>query len=100
MYYVTFPTEKEALRISNGLLEEKLIACYNLFPMNSGFWWEDKIDHAIELVAVFKTCLELEENIEQYISAQHSYEIPCIIRSVVRVNNSYGKWIHESVIKI
>jgi periplasmic divalent cation tolerance protein len=97
MFYVTFPNEKEALYVSRMLLEDKLIACYNLFPMNSGFWWEGTIDNAIELVAVYKTDKSLEKRIEQLILQNHSYEVPCIIRSTVKVNTSYGQWIQEAV---
>jgi periplasmic divalent cation tolerance protein len=97
MFYVTYPNEKEALKISNMLLESNLIACYNLFPMNSGFWWKGAIDQAIELVAVYKTIVDHESHVEALISQNHSYDVPCIIRSCVNVNDSYGLWVQQNV---
>lgn len=98
MFYVTFPDEQEALSISNFLLENKKIACFNLFPMKSGYWWEGELDQAMEMVAVYKTMIKLEKEVEAYILQRHSYDIPCIIRSIVQANHAYAKWVEKSVI--
>ena len=65
--YVTIPTKDLALSISQTLLEKKLIACANLFPVTSVYTWEDNIEQGDELVMILKTFEHLYEVIQQEI---------------------------------
>jgi len=42
--YITNPTKKEAEKIARHLLEKHLIACANIFPIESFYWWKKKIE--------------------------------------------------------
>ncbi len=43
LFYVTCKDKQEAESIAKTLLEEKLVACANIFPeMESFFWWKQK----------------------------------------------------------
>jgi len=44
--YITAPSLDEAEKIARRLLEKKIAACVNIFPIKSFFWWEGKIESA------------------------------------------------------
>jgi len=93
MLYVTCADEKEAMALGELLLQERLIACVNVFPMSSAFWWQGTLDKAREWVAIMKTRPSLVTSVEQAIKAHHSYQTPCIIRWLVEANPEYEAWI-------
>ena len=53
---ITAKDKKEAVKIAQGLLEAKLIACANIIDgVQSLFWWQGKIDSSKEVLLVLKT---------------------------------------------
>ena len=63
--YITNPTKDEAKMIAKHLLEKKLIACANIFPINSLYWWKDKIADENEFALIVKTTEENFKNLTQ-----------------------------------
>lgn len=96
--YITHPTEAEAQRISQHLLEKRLIACANYFPITSAFWWQAAIQNEQEWVSIVKTTLEKYESVKKEVEKIHPYDIPCILKIQVEANNAYEQWIQDSVI--
>ena len=97
--FSTVSSEEEAKKITQTLLEEKIVACVNIIPsVESHFWWEGKIDTAKEMLLIIKT---LEKNIPfvtKRIKELHSYKVPEIIAvSIIGGNNEYLRWIGESI---
>ncbi len=91
----TFANKKEAQRIGKELLNKKLIACYNLVPVESAYWWKGKIEEANEILMIMKTNKNFSE-VEKFILEHHSYDIPEIITVEPKsVNKKYLKWIEE-----
>jgi periplasmic divalent cation tolerance protein len=41
--YITNPSKKEAKRLAKHLIEKRLIACANIFPIESLYWWKNKL---------------------------------------------------------
>lgn len=97
LIYITFPSETQAQTISDTLVEQKLVACANIFPIASTFWWQGQIDHEAEWVAIVKTMPEHWEAVEKTVCALHPYEVPCLLRIPVTANEAYAQWIKESV---
>lgn len=91
--YITHPDEATARRISEHLLNERLVACANIFPITSAYWWQGAIQHENEWVSVVKTRLDLEKKLEAAVQKIHPYEVPCILRFEVRANEGYEDWI-------
>ncbi len=96
-FYITHPDEATARRIADHLLQERLIACANIFPVGSAYWWDGAIQHESEWVSVVKTSIGLEEHLEAVVEAIHPYDTPCIMRVESRANAAYEKWIRDSV---
>ena len=93
--YTTYPNIEEAKKITSHLLQKKIIACANFFPITSSFWWKGKIENSKETVALLKTKKENWEIVKSEIKKIHSYEVPCIIKMDVEANQDYEKWINE-----
>jgi len=91
--YVTHKNQEEADKVVDYLLEKKLIACANFFPVNSVYQWEGKIERSGEVVSLIKTRKENFEIVRDEILNIHPYETPCILKLDAEVNDSYGKWI-------
>lgn len=99
LLYVTHPSKPEADRISIGLLNEKLIACANYFPVDSVYHWEGRVNRVQEVVTLYKTVSSNIDKIREYIEKNHKYEIPCIMKvAEVNANESYEKWVQEQLI--
>ena len=89
---------EEAREIAKGLLQEGLIACASIVqPVESWFVWKDKIETVQEVQLLLKTALEKYGAVEQWIVANHSYEVPEIIAlPVERGLKSYLDWIENT----
>lgn len=93
--YITHPDEQTARRIADQLLQQRLIACVNIFPIESAYWWQGAIQRDGEWVSLVKTRIDLETQLEAVVRAAHPYEMPCILRFEVRANADYEHWVAE-----
>lgn len=93
--YVTHSSEFEAKKIWDFLLEKKLIACYNLFPISSSYWWNWNIENSNEFVTLLKTKTSNWEIVKEEIKNIHPYKIPCIMKTKVEANKEYENWIEN-----
>jgi periplasmic divalent cation tolerance protein len=93
--YVTCPDRGQALAIARSLIDERLIACANIFPgMTSLYRWEGEVHEAEEVVLVLKTSMPLVEPVIQRVKVLHSYTCPCVaVLPVTGGNPDYLAWI-------
>ena len=99
--YVTARDESEAKKIAQTLVEEKLAACANIFPIFSIYRWNDAIEKSPEAALILKTRADVADAAVARIKALHSYEVPCIV--VWQIESGYApylQWIDESTKKI
>jgi len=99
MIYITAKNNSEAKKISNFLLEKKLVACVNIIPkIESMYWWKGKIEKNSESAIVAKTESSLVDSVVSAVKRVHSYELPCILAvPIEKGNEDYLKWIGEVV---
>lgn len=96
LIYTTHKNLEEAQKITSPLLNNKLIACVNFFPITSQYQWKGKIETSTEITAILKTRTENWNKVKEYIEQNHPYETPCIIKlAEVEANESYSSWIHS-----
>ncbi len=96
--YITAGSMDEAKSIGRVLVEERLAACVNIFPITSIYRWKDNIEEAGEFVMLVKTVADKVKDIEKRVKQLHSYEVPCIISfKLDSGSEDYLKWIGESV---
>ena len=97
--YITCKNKSEAEKIANHLLKNKLIACANIFPINSLYKWKGKLQKDKEYVLLAKTLKSKAKEVEKEVKKIHSYDIPCIIKKEVTANKEYMRWIKNEVKK-
>lgn len=96
--YITAGDMEEARKIGKALVEERLAACVNIFPITSIYRWKDNIEEAHEFGIMVKTRTEKVKDIENKVKEIHSYEVPCVVSfRMERGSEDYLKWIDESV---
>jgi len=96
--YVTAGDEEEAKKLARELLESKLVACVNMFPIKSMYWWEGKIEEEKEVGMILKTKAERFKELRERIKETHSYETPCICAFAVDDGlKEYFDWIESSL---
>ena len=96
--YITAGDMEEARKIGKKLVEERLAACANIFPITSVYRWKEKIEEADEFGIIVKTKTDKVNAIEKRVKEIHSYEVPCIVSFRMEGGSAgYLKWIEESV---
>lgn len=93
--YITYPSKEEAKKVVSHLLDRKLIACGNIFPITSAYWWNAKIENSDEFVSIVKTRKKNWRKVESEVKRVHSYELPCIMKIDVSANKEYEEWINS-----
>jgi periplasmic divalent cation tolerance protein len=93
LVYITNPTKRVAEKIAKILLEKKLIACANIFEIESFYWWQKKIERAKEFVLVGKTIEKNYKKIKKDVEKIHPYKIPCILKIKAEANEKYLNWL-------
>ena len=95
LVYITCGDEKEAVKISKHLLEKRLIACSNIFPIRSMYHWKGKMQNHKESAILAKTTEKNYNKIKNEVSKMHSYDVPCILKINAEANERYNKWVRE-----
>lgn len=96
--YITAGDMAEARMIGRKLVEERLAACANIFPITSIFRWKGGIDEANEFGIIVKTRSDKVKEIEKRVKELHSYEVPCVVSFKIEEGSAqYLNWIDESV---
>lgn len=92
LVYITCKDKKEAIKIASKLLEKKMIACANIFPITSVFKWKGKIQNTKEFVLLVKTNKPFSRIISE-VKKIHSYDLPCILEIEVKANSPFERWV-------
>ena len=95
--YVPCANEEEARKIGKALVEKKLAACANYFPINSIFEWKGKLEESGEVLLLIKTTDERWEAVKEEVKKMHSYEVPCIMKIDAEANKEYADWVNGQV---
>jgi periplasmic divalent cation tolerance protein len=97
LVYITASSKKEAKKIAEVLVSEKLAACCNIFKIDSLYWWRGKIKKGGEYGIFTKTKKSLVERIIKRVKEVHSYSVPCIISfNIEKGSKDFLNWIEKS----
>ena len=87
--------KKNACKIADLLLREKLIPCVTFKNIESHFWWKGEINKSKEVQLIIKCKEENINKVCEKISESHSYEVPEIIYFPVSANKNYHHWVNS-----
>lgn len=95
---VTVASLAEGKAIATKLIEDKLAACVNLFPLDSIYLWQGKINQDQEYQLIIKTHLSKFDELAATIKTLHSYEVPEIIAlPIIAGSKTYLDWLGASL---
>ncbi len=96
----TLHKKAEALRIGKGLLQSRLVACYNLLPIESAYWWKGEIIDEHETMMFLKTQAKDYDMVSEYIKKESGYEVPDIFSlQTDNVHPAFKNWVNTETDK-
>ena len=94
MVYFAAKDMTDAARIARHLLDRRLIACANVFPVRSLYRWRGKVRDETEAVAICKTRKSAVRRAIAEAKKVHPYEVPCIVSyDTSSALAAYAAWI-------
>lgn len=95
----TTAEKKDAEMLARAALERRVAACVQIQgPIDSRYWWNNRIESASEWAVVIKTLADRYEALEALILELHPYDQPEIIATaIVGISPGYLKWLSEQV---
>ena len=92
--YTTIAGEDAARDLASALLEERLIACANVFPVWSMFHWEGSVQSESELVMLLKSTEDQVPALMKRVPELHPYEVPCVeVFRAMEVHPAFHQWL-------
>jgi periplasmic divalent cation tolerance protein len=92
--YVTCPDRDSARRIARALLERRLVACANLFPVESMYSWEGALREEAEVAMLLKTRRDRVREVVRAVGELHPYENPCVVAlEIAEGARAYLAWV-------
>ena len=93
------PDKESAKHIAGRLVERRLAACVQLFPIESVYLWQEKICYEGEVLLLIKSKTALFGEITAAIRESHTYEVPEIIQIPITDGlPGYIKWIDDCTV--
>jgi periplasmic divalent cation tolerance protein len=95
--FTTTANSEEAERLSTGIVESRLGACVQILPpMTSIYFWEGEMRKESENLLLIKTSKGKYDELEKYILANHTYDVPEIVAiSAEKVSAGYLSWMKD-----
>jgi periplasmic divalent cation tolerance protein len=90
---VTHPAEG-AEAFARRLVEQRVAACVNLFPVRSVYRWRGEVQADPEVLLVVKTTAARTAELEALLAAAHPYDVPeLVLLAPEHVEASYLGWL-------
>lgn len=97
LVYITIPQREEALALAHLLVEKHLAAGVNIVPgIESIYHWQGQVRQHGEYLLLAQTTADRFSQLEQAVSAVHSYEVPCIVAvPLSAASATFAQWIEH-----
>jgi periplasmic divalent cation tolerance protein len=95
----TCPAVEAAEALAEQVVEARLAACVQVLPrMTSIYWWEGEVQRESEYLLLIKTLPEKWDELREFISSNHSYDVPEIISfASEHVSELYDRWLAQEL---
>ena len=87
----------EAKSLAEKIVSAKLAACVQILPqITSVYFWEDRMQSEAESLLLIKTLPDKYDELQTFITANHSYEVPEIVAiDAEKVSEPYLAWMSD-----
>ena len=100
LVYSTFPDKATAVTTARALLEERLVAGANLWPLESHFRWQGKIEQRQECAILFQAERRFYKRIEARLKQLHPDTVPQIVTWRIKDGSEpFLKWIMDETVR-
>ncbi len=97
--YTTCVDKNEAETLGKLIIDKKLGACVDYWPINSMYNWKGALRHLSQVMLSIATFENHLEDVNDLISKHHSYSVPMIAGvDVRRINRAYREWMMAEVV--
>jgi periplasmic divalent cation tolerance protein len=94
----TVGTKQFANDLAHSIVSARLAACVQLQAVQSVYRWKGEVCNEPEWLLAIKTTERRYAELEQHIRANHSYEMPEIVRlPIAGGSHEYLGWVSECV---
>ena len=94
LLYSTFPTSMHAHRTARILVEERLVACCNIFGGGESIYrWEDALTTSTEHYMLCKTTPEHAAAASARIASLHPHQCPAILTLETQAFEPFAAWV-------
>jgi periplasmic divalent cation tolerance protein len=93
----TVPDKKAGIKIVKLLLKEKLVSCCQIIgPVESHYWWKDRIEKGKEWLIFIKCKRKNFKKVERKIKENHPYKVAEIISfEISNLSGEYASYLEE-----
>ena len=97
--YTTCEKTEEAEKLAKLIIEKKMGACVDFWPVNSCYKWEGATSIHSEIMILITTLESKLEDVNELISQNHTYAVPLIAGvDVRRINRAYKEWMTQEIV--
>ncbi|MCE2716643.1 MAG: divalent-cation tolerance protein CutA [Alphaproteobacteria bacterium] len=96
LIYTTVETAQQAEHLAETLIQERLVACANSWPIQSMYKYKGKFIKSHEIGMYLKTSMERHDAVHKRLTELHPYECPAIIMiNTEHVHPAFARWVKE-----
>ncbi len=98
IFILSCANQKEAKKIGDALLKERIVICVKCFPVQSSFLWKGKKQNAREVLLVMESIVSNFKKAEDLVKKLHSYET-FVLESlpVTNISKKAAEWIKKEI---
>jgi len=92
--YTTIESQEKAEALTKLAISSKLAGCANItLGGKSIYFWQDNLEESEECYILFKTSLELVQDLKKFIIENHEYDTPSILIWECETSDDFYKYI-------
>ena len=98
LLFLTCSDKAEAEKISQILLDKKLVTCIKQVLTNSSYLWKNKIEKASEVLLIMDSVENNFEKIDKELKKAHSYDTyTLVLTKIDKFNKKASNWISKEL---
>ena len=91
----TVGTAKDARRLAQAVLVQRLAACVQIEAITSHYRWEGALHEDGEWRLVCKTVPQAVDGLFALLQAQHPYTLPQLVVQPLQASAAYADWVRQ-----